>query len=1119
LGQWVTAAPDDLKKALVTTLERTPTADEMTRARHLFARAIETPGGLKVQTIHAFCERLLKRFPLEAGIPPQFSILDEATAAELRREATDQVLVDAGSKPQSAVGLALKTAIAYAADDGFDQILADALRRRQWLLGLARLAPEQDDEADDVAAAYRKVLGLDATVTVADVDAQMAGVVSDTVLRRAIEVLAQGKTTDQKTGGALSFALSLKVAKARGEALAAAFLTGEGKPRADGYITKDIRKAEPVLVEQLDRARDAFAGLMATRQTLVALEATLALVTLSGEVLTRFTAAKAARAALDFEDLIVKASSLLGGKIGDRDAGQASSAQWVLFKLDGGIEHILVDEAQDTSPDQWKVIEALAEEFFAGAGARDTARTVFAVGDEKQSIYGFQGAAPEMFKAMGDTFARKARDTAQTWNRVPLNVSFRTTSPVLETVDRVFADQTKMAGLTADASVIQHIAFRTGRAGLVEMWPTERPVDAVLTDTWRPNDEVAVASPVKRLAERIARTIRGWLDNGEMLVSENRRVRESDVLILVRRRRPFAPAMVAALKALGVAVAGADRLQLTEQIAVKDLIVLGDFLSLPEDELALATVLKSPLFGLEDADLEVLAAGRKGLLWSQLLKHAESNPRFHEAAALLKQWRSDADFRPPYEFFARLLDDHGGMMRRRIIGRLGLEAADPVDEFLGQALRYDESHPASMQGFLTWLRDADPEIKRDMDQGRNEVRVMTVHGAKGLEAPIVFLPDTCSASSGGAIGGLVTLAKGPRPSGVEAMAFWPVKGTSDSAAIKAARAEQAQSEANERNRLLYVAMTRPRDRLYVCGYEGKRAMPAECWYRQIEAALVPLAEKIPQADGGDILRITSAQSADVDKDSGSQGDKIQALTPPEWVAGRAPREPQLAVPLTPSKLAPLETDESGEPQERVQTDVREAPVLPPSRGVGGDDQTRFLRGTLTHNLMEHLPQLPRASWREAAKSFVAARGAALGARAQASIVSEALKVLDDKQFAPLFGPKSQAEVSLVAEIPNPDGRGPPVRLNGQIDRLAETDEGILVVDYKTNRPPPLKAEGVAEAYLLQLAAYRMALRLIYPGKPIRAAIVWTDGARLMEIPSTMLDGAEGRLWALPQGKA
>ena len=439
-------------------------------------------------------------------------------------------------------------------------------------------------------------------------------------------------------------------------------------------------------------------------------------------------------------------------------------------------------------------------------------------------------------------------------------MSFRTVAPVLASVDRVFIDAERTPGLTASGTFSPHAAIRAGQAGLVEIWPTETadPVDHA--DAWDPLADASEHSPANRLAERIADTIKIWLDTGERLVSEDRPIRPSDIIILVRKRNPFAVPMVAALKRRNIRVAGADRMLLIDQIAAQDLMALGDFLTLPEDDLALATVLKGPIFNFDDDDLLAIAAKReKKTLWAALLGNAGGNAKFKDAAETLKRWRAKADFTPPFEFFASVLERDGA--RDKMLHRLGPEAAEVIDEFLDFALRYDENAPPSLTGFLAQLRETAPEIKRDMDHGRDEVRVMTVHGAKGLEAPIVFLPDTCTTSSGNRVSkALVRLGHLPRPADLAEPIVWAIKGTSGIAAVKAAREIKERREAEERNRLLYVAMTRARDRLYIAGFENKSGRSKGCWYDAIFDALTPGREQVDLGDGRVGWRIEAPQA-------------------------------------------------------------------------------------------------------------------------------------------------------------------------------------------------------------------------------------------------------------------
>jgi ATP-dependent helicase/nuclease subunit A len=616
---------------------------------------------------------------------------------------------------------------------------------------------------------------------------------------------------------------------------------------------------------------------------------------------------------------------------------------------------------------------------------------------------------------------------------------------------------------------------------------------------------------VVRLANRIADTIAGWLNTGETLASEDRPVRAGDILVLVRKRLPFAPALVTALKSRGVPVAGADRLMLTEQIAVQDLMALGDALMLPEDDLALAAVLKSPLLGLDDADLMALAHGRPGSLWDALQAHGDRGGRTAHAAAALRRWRLAAERLAPFELYAAVLDREGG--RARMLERLGPEAADTIDEFLNLALAHDDSAPPSLQGFLCRLRQGQREIKRDMDQGRDEVRVMTVHGAKGLEAPIVFLPDTCSTRSARGANSLLTLDDAERPRGLPPPFLWPVKGTSKVGAVQAAKAQVKTAETEERNRLLYVALTRARDRLYVAGFEGVHAPPADCWYNLIKDGLQGRLSEAKAEDGRTVWRLSSAQAVPAAAGKGRVAGGAKATPLPAWATTAAPREPLLTQPLIPSRLAPLERTAAGEAGEPGAPPHKrrsiEPAILSPAQLA---DDSRFLRGNLTHALLEHLPQVPRRGWAAAAAVFLERQGGQLSAGARREIAAETLAVLQDPALVQLFGPGSRAEVPIAAEFPDPAGRGAALRLTGKIDRLVQASGSVLILDYKTNRPPPADARSVAEAYLFQLAAYRLGVARIFPKSRVEAAILWTDGPRFMPMPGALLDDYERRLW-------
>lgn len=1115
LARWVTEANSALEDDLEKLLGRTATADECLTARTLFARAIETPGGLKVQTIHAFCERLLQRFPMEAGVAPGFQTLDDDLGRELKREAIERTLGEALADEGSDLGKALHTAIAFAAEQRFEDLLSQAIGERDWLAELDQYIDAGDNRAalDRHEAVLRTLFELEPGLDLAVLRTKMDSVLSAGELSYAAQVLGEGTRTDQ--GNAAIYA-AIAASKSQTERIGlfkTVLLTEKNEPRKR-LMTKGPQERDEGFHAKLLDARDRMAEYVRQELGVRCLQATLALLLLAGRVRHHYTQAKAGRAALDFDDLIERTVALLG----DREA-----TDWVLYKLDGGIDHILVDESQDTSPDQWRIVESLAAEFFAGAGAQETDRTLFAVGDEKQSIYSFQGAAPEMFSAMGEKFAQLSRASGRTWREVPLDLSFRTVAPLLGAVDQVFEDAARAPGLSSAGRSIHHAVKRLGEGGLVEVWSTERPADVLTTEAFDPLAEQAVASPVERLSKRIAETIAGFVETGEILASKGRPIRPGDILILCRKRQPFAAPMVAALKAHNIPVAGADRLILSQQLAVQDLMALGQFTTLPDDDLTLAALLKSPLIGFDDDLLFEVAYKRKSSLWKAMIDARSGHPRIGEAVRRLAEWRNRADFLPPFEFYAKALEEDG--LRHALISRLGHEAADPIDEFLNLAIAYDDREAPSLTGFLNWLGDGEQQIKRDMEQGADEVRVMTVHASKGLEAPIVFLPDTCSPSaSGGSRDPLTRLdpasAAGSRDNGVAYA--WTIKGASDLDAIQAAKRAKARRETEEHNRLLYVAMTRAEDRLYVCGFEGAKGRGAGCWYDLIRDGLKSRLEEAV-LDGEDVVwRLASPQEV---KPAGVQKPSsiVASAKPPAWARSPAPRVAHVSLPLAPSQLAPFEADEEGEPV--AGPVIRAASNTPPVEPAAttplaaAEEDGKFLRGTLTHALFEHLPALEPDLRREAARAFLALRGAALPGAVQNAISNEVLGILEAPDYAALFSPRSRAEVAIAADLIRPDGKAPNLRLSGSIDRLIDTGDTVLIVDYKTNRDIPADPDATPEAYLLQLAAYRLALREIYPGRTIRAALLWTRLPRMMEIGAEALDRSEASLWEVSREAA
>jgi ATP-dependent helicase/nuclease subunit A len=1069
LSRWVRLDDTALDAAIREVSNESVTPALRAKARRLFAQALETPGGLKVQTIHAFCDRVLHQFPMEARVQAGFDVLDDVQEADLLRRAREDVLIEAANKPDGALGRALSTAVAAASDDSFGKALDEAVRARRKVRAL---------EDNGGRSAIAQALGLAPD----DSEAAAAGAILNGGFARG-EWSAVASALTPLGGNAASCAKRFLAAidmsgdSEAVEEYLCVFFNDEGEPRTDGQFgAQRARDAEPGLYARLFAERNRLIPLRARFFAARALERTAALLTLASAAIERFEDGKRARGALDYADLIEKTADML------RDTGSA----WVLYKLDGGIDHVLIDEAQDTSPEQWSVIERLTEEFFAGEGARtDRERTIFVVGDDKQSIFSFQGADPRLFGEKRDLFKQQVAESGQVFHPVDLLLSFRSAKGVLQAVDAVFAQAAAHRGLSSsgEAGTI-HEAIRASAPALVELWDVEEPdADEDEGVAWdAPLDARSAESPTVRLAQRIAKAVKHWIEGG--LTIEDRKTRQmrrptpGDVIVLVRRRGPLFEAVLQALKKANVDVAGADRLKLPEHIAVMDLMALGDALLLEADDLSLACALKSPMFGLSEDELCALAQGRTGTLAAALDAHANEKAAFAHASQTLARWRREALSLRPFDFYSRVLGRDRG--RGTMLARLGHEAADAIDEFLGSALSYEQTETPTLAGFLHFLRRAATEVKRDLEVESNAVRVMTVHGAKGLEAPLVILADTTSIPDG-RHERLIALPDGD--------AFvWAGKKDTDSPRERAARQAADELRQAEYRRLLYVALTRAADALVVCGVRGKNQLPAGCWHTLVQDALkadesLLVRTDVPYAEGG-VLRWRPTPMA---------AAEARAVTPPvaipsaPWLRASAPPSPPAPLHVTPSSF-----DKDDEPLSRYTRTLSEV-----------DPRTR---GDLLHRLLHHLPEQEKAVRRDSALKFLDGMAPEIATH-HGALADEAIRIIEHPELADLFGPNSRAEIDLLAQFSGDNAR----EVSGRIDRLFVADDRVTVADFKTG-PAPAGSEPLPGNYVRQLAVYRRVLTRIYPNRAMRCLLIWTESATIREVPAETLDAASSAVF-------
>jgi len=1060
LGGWAMAEDGRLGDELAAIAgEQAPVTDaeSLACARRLFARALETPGGLKIQTIHAFCDALLRRFPLEAGVSPRFEVLDE------RQSALMIAAIRAGMAGDAEAG----------ADTSFDGV-AERLNEGgiDDLIGavLAGRAEFSDGGIDarleaHFGAAVRESGEALAEAALDRVDWERLGAF-------AAWLAKDGGATDQAAAAAIGEARALREAAPLEAArrLAGAFTTKAGGPRSRrGFPVKRVIEMRP----EADPFTDAMIGwagdFLDTLRARESASRARDLDAFAGTLLARYRRAKDARALLDFDDLVTRAGDLLT---------RSDMAAWALYRLDQGIDHILVDEAQDTSPGQWAVIRAIAHEFNTGAGARAVNRTLFVVGDEKQSIYSFQGAELRAFGENRRHFGDWLDGMGGSLARPGLVTSFRSAPGILSYVDAVFAGEAAV-GLTVSGDPVTHEAHRERDASRVDLWPLVEPDPTEDPPPWwTPVDTPPPGSAKARLARMLADEIGRMIDEDRLPAKEGRpgrRLRPGDILVLVTRRDALAQGLIRELKGRGLPVAGSDRLSLAEELAVKDLLALVKVAVTPGDDLSLAALLRSPLCDVSEDDLFALAQGREGSLWQAVMA---AEVRHGQTVAMLRDMARQADYLRPYEFLERALIRHDG--RRRLLARLGHEAEDPIDELLAQALVYEAREAPSLAGFIAWIEAGDIKVKREMERGADEIRVMTVHGAKGLEAPVVILPDTMAKGGGG---GRPVLLPAGRGANEPPLMLWAAGRTEDDPVTRTARAEAEARDAAERKRLLYVALTRAEDWLILCG-AGQANRKDGTWYEALEAGMAARGgeSELPGPEGlAGPVRRRDDNPVPVRGAADDEASPETATAParPGWLSP-APRE-ERAKRLSPSSLG-AHAEEGG-------------------AGLGRE--LALTRGSAVHLLLEKLADRPAAQRRALAGRLLAHEFPGLAGEIAAGAVAEALAVFDAPFAAEIFGPDALAEAGMVLALPAVSAEP----MLGRIDRLLIRPDRVLVVDFKTDARPPVAAEATPESYLAQLGCYRAALAALYPERAVVAAILWTAGPFLMPLDAEILDRA------------
>ena len=1055
----------------------TSNAKTMRLARQLFTKALETPGGLKIQTIHAFAEKLLQLFPVEAGIAPGFAVLDERQSAELVTAARHDVLWEAQRSPDSEIGQAVMQVELFATADAFEKLLRSVFNEQSHV----RTLFNGSFSAVAIRAFVARAMDLDPYQSTADVEVEFSRV-DRTIYRRMADafepVASYSRVKLSEKLKAVANAASVERVRL---ALSDLYLTGTLEERKKHY-SKDTAVKMPAETSWFETAKSHAVELLIRHDQHVRADTTAALLVLAEAVFQRFEKAKLQAGAYDFNDLIARAKSLL------RDT---ANAQWVLYKLDRGLTHVLVDEAQDTNPDQWAIIRAIADEFYAGAGApQDKTRTLFVVGDRKQSIFSFQGAETSQFEKVRVAVSQLITGAGQDSPSVSLKTSYRSVPEILDFVDAVFPARAlpQMGFAPSGSGDMQddrgHVSNRSNQHGLVEFWPLMESRELDEPEVWTtPVDQQSDGAHRKLLARHIARTIRKWIGKRH-IESLQRPVEAGDILILLQKRGPLFKSLIVELRMAGVPVAGADRLQLLDSLSVKDLLALGQFLILPDDDYGLACVLKSPFVPepLNEEELFDLAHDRgKATLWARLASAESAKAKTNHA--YLAHLCSTIVPMGPHILYSTVLSQ----CRKAMTRRLGPEARDATDAFVDIALDFEQQHGPSLASFLAWFLTGETVLKREMDKSSGQVRLMTVHGSKGLEASIVIIPDAADKEEGRS----TSLVMTPDTHSYPGLPAWAISKLVPSPLIDSWKDAEREKELQERKRLLYVALTRARDELYVAGSiaqefteRGTESLPDNCWYRFIREAIEA------GSMAGKIRQVT---------DPCHEKQVYRLGADPRWIDSAAEVEADHSTDIPPwAQSAPAQ--EVMPRMESVTGYITGRRGAAPASDIpSADSQQRRQnkRGQAIHSLLQELPDFPPATRKDYARQKAKALGLEQG------LSDRLADLLDLPDVQPFLGEGSQAEAEIYLQV---DGAA----FVGRIDRLRITEDAIYLLDYKSNREVPATVDPNHE-YVQQLGFYAQALSDIYPGRRLVVGLLWTQNGQLSLLSPELLTQACERI--------
>jgi ATP-dependent helicase/nuclease subunit A len=1044
---WIAHSETELFICLEKLLHRPPAPQEMRKATSLLEDITHPLNILKVKTIHSFCSDIAHKFALEMDLNPSIQILDHTELKAFIKEVKSRIFL---KKEIFNTGLNIISQITEAKLEEIIEVIITSKTKLEAVF------------CNDIDTIENKLKYLFKCNNLSNIEELLKDFCNHTTHSKLLplgNIIKAGGITDldkaQRIESWLNSALEIKISKI--EDYLSCFLKKDGEKLKKVFSLGVTSKLD---ISLLDTIQDLCYEYIENKKSLCLIENTKLFLKLSQFVLEQYQQYKKSKNSLDYNDLITKTANILRSE---------NMSNWILYKLDHQIEHILVDEAQDTSAEQWLIIDSLSTEFFSGVSAIEVPRSIFIVGDEKQSIFSFQGANPEIFNLMQQYFKERILASTGKFAEITLDTSFRSAPIILDCVDKVFNDPILQRSVTTKPHIL-HTAHRSNYEGSIEVWPLVKSIklDSYKHESWNlPVKRVEKYNASKVLAKLLALKIKEWLSKGKFLSSYDRNLLPSDIMVLVRKRSEFIDHFIDYCKKFHIPISGKDRINLKDQIVFEDLLSLAKFALLPEDDLNLACLLKSPIIGITEEELFQLCHTRHSSVWNSLIEKQTTNKRFKKITEELMLYFNMADFMSPFEFFYKVLEIYDG--KKKFISRLGLQVTDILEEFLRQAEKFEKDANISLQSFVIWIERNTFDTK-NQTSSLNTIQIMTVHSAKGLQAPVVILADPMDIPENNEL--LYWLDDIP---------VWPAKQSLLNQECTLLKQQYLKQQLDEYYRLLYVALTRAEDELIICGYEKLSVLSSNSWYQLLWQKLYTDSSLKMFECLGDM--------------------EIEAFTSPYYIKLGAQH-----------MFYPLSTENTS--QATLLPSFLEEPFIEaahkyfkPTESIETSDENFFLKGQVMHRLLEFLPSIPQDYHRSLAASLLQSLSLPT---LEVGLDNKALTILNDKNFDFIFYNKNSiAEVNIAGYL---EILGETFFVSGKIDRLILEENEVIIIDYKTNKILPKTEADIKLSYLKQILTYRQLIKKIFPQKNIRIMLLWTEEKNLMEISPKFIDNLEKEIY-------